>query len=302
MNTNELIKSIVSGDTNQSSAILNTLLKDKVKTEIDLQRVTAANKIFNDAEDVVEACGKEKKKSKEEVEEGNEFTKAAAKAVLDGEEEFEFNGKTYKATIDKEAAKKILGIKEYTLEEATVDLKSLHGKPYSVWHKFKLSDYDKKRDEVLAFFHKLTNTNKKEVFIDGDDIVIMRRGRPNMMPAFSKRSGITFKDVYDDIIELLDSVQHQGSSLKEATKTKEVTVDQFFSKYFGTKGWAKDADFKDQIDMMSLGGKEIADLIKNKNKKVKVTSSSSRGGWLTSFSMGGYTIEVESMDPVTEFA
>jgi len=204
MNTNELIKSIVSGDTKQSSAILNTLLKDKVKTEIDLQRVTAANKIFNDAEDVVEACGKDKK-NKNKVEEGNEFTKAAAKAVIDGEEEFEFNGKTYKATIDKEAAKKILGIKEDNLEEAT--------------------------------------------------------------------------------------------------KTKEVTVDQFFSKYFGTKSWAKDADFKDQIDMMSLGSKEIADLVKNKNKKVKVTSNSNRfGGWLTSFSMGGYTIEVESMDPVTEFA
>lgn len=205
MNTNELIKSIVSGDTKQSSAILTTLLKDKVKTEIDLQRVTAANNIFTDAEDVVEACGKEKKKSKGEVEEGNEFTKAAAKAVIDGEDEFEFNGKTYKATIDKEAAKKILGIKEDNLEEAT--------------------------------------------------------------------------------------------------KTKEVTVDQFFSKYFGTKSWSKDADFKDQIDMMSLGSKEIADLVKNKNKKVKVTSNSNRfGGWLTSFSMGGYTIEVESMDPVTEFA
>ena len=204
MNTNELIKSIVSGDTKQSSVILNTLLKDKVKTEIDLQRVTAANKIFNDVEDVVEACGKDKK-NKNKVEEGNEFTKAAAKAVIDGEEEFEFNGKTYKATIDKEAAKKILGIKEDNLEEAT--------------------------------------------------------------------------------------------------KTKEVTVDQFFSKYFGTKSWAKDADFKDQIDMMSLGSKEIADLVKNKNKKVKVTSNSNRfGGWLTSFSMGGYTIEVESMDPVTEFA
>jgi len=219
MNTNELIKSIVSGDTKQSSSILNTLLKDKVKTEIDLQRVTAANNIFTDAEDVVEACGKEKKKkSKEEVEEGNEFTKAAAKAVIDGEEEFEFNGKTYKATIDKEAAKKILGIKEDTLEESTVNLKSLHGKPYSVWHNFKLSDYNKKRDEVLAFFHKLTNSNKKEVFIDGEDIVIMHRGKPHTMPAFSKRSGITFKNVYDDIIKLLDSVQHNSSSINEATR------------------------------------------------------------------------------------
>jgi hypothetical protein len=198
MNTKDLIQSIVSGENEETTLILNTLLKNKVKTEIDLQRVSAANKIFNDNVEVVE-------EAKKEVEEGNEFTKAAAKAVIDGEEEFEFNGKTYKATIDKEAAKKILGIKEDNLEEAT--------------------------------------------------------------------------------------------------KTKEVTVDQFFSKYFGTKSWAKDADFKDQIDMMSLGSKEIADLVKNKNKKVKVTSNSNRfGGWLTSFSMGGYTIEVESMDPVTEFA
>jgi hydroxylamine reductase (hybrid-cluster protein) len=207
MNTKDLIQSIVSGDKSESSSILNTLLKDKVKNEVDLQRVTVANNIFNDdAEEVVEQCGK-KKKSKE-VEEGNEFTKAAAKAVLDGEEEFEFNGKTYKATIDKEAAKKILGVKEETLEESKLDLKSLHGKPGSVWHKLKISDYDKKRDDVLAFFHKSTNSNKKEVFIDGNNIVIMRRGKPNMMPAFSKSSGITFKDVYDDIIKLLDSVQH----------------------------------------------------------------------------------------------
>ena len=49
---------------------------------------------------------------KDEVEEGNEFTKAAAKAKLAGENEFEFKGKTYPVEIEKDAAEKILGKKE----------------------------------------------------------------------------------------------------------------------------------------------------------------------------------------------
>lgn len=44
--------------------------------------------------------------------EGNEFTKAAAKAALAGEEEFEFDGETYPTEIDIEVAKKILGEKK----------------------------------------------------------------------------------------------------------------------------------------------------------------------------------------------
>lgn len=46
------------------------------------------------------------------VEEANEFTKAAAQATVDGKDEFEFEGKTYKATMKMDAAKKILGIEE----------------------------------------------------------------------------------------------------------------------------------------------------------------------------------------------
>jgi len=200
MKTNELITAIASKDKEKANDLLDYILKDKVRGEVEHERVAIANKVFN----TVEEAGCKKKKGSKEVEEGNEFTKAAAKAVIDGEEEFEFNGKTYTADLDIEVAKKILGVKE--------------------------------------------------------------------------------------------------DNLKEAVKTKEVTIDKFFSSYFGTKNWAKDADFKDQIDMMNLGSKEIADLIKNKNKKVKVTSSSSRGGWITSFDMRGYTVEVESMDPVTDFA
>ena len=48
----------------------------------------------------------------EEMEEGNEFTKAAAKARVAGEEEFEFEGEVYPTEIDLEVAKKILGMEE----------------------------------------------------------------------------------------------------------------------------------------------------------------------------------------------
>jgi hypothetical protein len=65
----------------------------------------------------------EQKKQVEEkdVEEGNEFTKAAAKAKLAGEDEFEFDGKTYPVEIDQDAAEKILGKKESVELEEAVD-------------------------------------------------------------------------------------------------------------------------------------------------------------------------------------
>ena len=208
MNTKDLLKSVLNKDTYQAKDQLDQIMRDKIKTEIDLQKIQTASAIFNEG-------GEENLEEKRLIDskdfvaktksEGNEFTKAAAKAVIDGEDEFEFNGKTYKATIDKKAAKAILGVEE------------------------------------------------------------------------------------------------ANDSIYAAVKTKETTIDKFFFGYFGTKNWGKDRDFKDQIDMMNLGNKEIADLIKNKNKKVKVTSSSSMGGWITYFDMPGYTVEVESMDPVTEF-
>ena len=53
------------------------------------------------------------------VEEGNEFTAAAAKAAVAGDKEFEFDGKTYPSEMDIEVAKKILGeSSENEVEEA----------------------------------------------------------------------------------------------------------------------------------------------------------------------------------------
>ena len=63
-------------------------------------------------ESEVEAIVETKDGDEEEMEEGNEFTKAAAKARVAGEEEFEFEGEVYPTEIDLEIAKKILGMEE----------------------------------------------------------------------------------------------------------------------------------------------------------------------------------------------
>ena len=54
--------------------------------------------------------------------EGNEFTAAAAKAKLDGKDEFEFDGKKYPVEIGQDAAEKILGKKEEVEIEESVEL------------------------------------------------------------------------------------------------------------------------------------------------------------------------------------
>lgn len=85
------------------------------------------------------------------------------------------------------------------------------------------------------------------------------------------------------------------SEIKEAVK---VSVDQFISGIFGTKSWNKDADFKDNIDMQFDNPEEvIADLVKNKGKKVTATSSKGKsGGFLTKIQLPKVgTIEFETM-------
>ena len=47
--------------------------------------------------------------TEKDIEEANEFTKAAAKAAVAGDDEFEFDGKKFPTEMDVEVAKKILG-------------------------------------------------------------------------------------------------------------------------------------------------------------------------------------------------
>ena len=98
-----------------------------IKSEAEVQ---PANKDFVDLHTVDKKDDPEKErqvegkeKDEEDVEEGNEFTKAAAKAKLDGKDEFEFDGKTYPVEIGQDAAEKILGKKE------SVDLEEARGGP-----------------------------------------------------------------------------------------------------------------------------------------------------------------------------
>lgn len=103
-----------------AETVAELLEKKKIKTETEVQK---ANKDFVDlhAVDDKEDPEQEKQVEEKDVEEGNEFTKAAAKAKLAGEDEFEFDGKTYPVEIDQDAAEKILGKKESVELEEAVD-------------------------------------------------------------------------------------------------------------------------------------------------------------------------------------
>ena len=66
--------------------------------------------------------------TEKDIEEANEFTKAAAKAAVAGDDEFEFDGKKYPTEMDVEVAKKILG-ESTDLDEATT---KVNGKNLSI--------------------------------------------------------------------------------------------------------------------------------------------------------------------------
>ena len=59
--------------------------------------------------------------TEKDIEEANEFTKAAAKAAVAGDDEFEFDGKKYPTEMDVEVAKKILG-ESTDLDEASIEV------------------------------------------------------------------------------------------------------------------------------------------------------------------------------------
>ena len=59
--------------------------------------------------------------TEKDIEEANEFTKAAAKAAVAGDDEFEFDGKKFPTEMDVDVAKKILG-ESTELDEAFVDV------------------------------------------------------------------------------------------------------------------------------------------------------------------------------------
>src|SRR6056300_1627338 len=94
------------------------VMKGKVK-ETEVQ---PADKDFVD----LHSIDKEKRRgstplTEKDVEEANEFTKAAAKAAVAGDSEFEFEGKKFPTEMDVDVAKKIIG-ESVELDEAFVDV------------------------------------------------------------------------------------------------------------------------------------------------------------------------------------
>lgn len=104
--------------TKKLADIAKSVMEGKVK-ETEVQ---PADQDFVD----LHSIDKEKRRGSEpltekDVEEANEFTKAAAKAAVAGEKEFEFDGETYPTEIDIDVAKKILG-ESVELDEAFIDI------------------------------------------------------------------------------------------------------------------------------------------------------------------------------------
>ena len=97
-----------------------------------------------------------------DVEEANEFTKAAAKAAVAGEDEFEFEGKKYPTEMDVDVAKKILGesteVKEGKFDKLKKKLKSINPETLGdvLNGKIKLSSDEKKEfDRFMADAQKM---------------------------------------------------------------------------------------------------------------------------------------------------
>ena len=125
-----------------------------------------------DAEDAIDDNEKELEKTAPEqmkteaklaeydFEEGNEFTAAAAKAKLAGEDEFEFDGKTYPTEISQDAAEKILGKKEAIKEALSKNDKTAG---YAGRGQFELKRH------IMPLVDK--NRSLKDVYFDGPDLV-----------------------------------------------------------------------------------------------------------------------------------
>jgi hypothetical protein len=117
----ELLEIFKNVGRSESNDVRAQLKREKMRRFIKESHHSTDNKkeekkmYFKDkkTQNVAEAVKRVMKKKAE----GNEFTKAAAKAKLAGKDEFEFDGKTYPVEIDQDAAEKISGKKESAEKE-----------------------------------------------------------------------------------------------------------------------------------------------------------------------------------------
>lgn len=174
-----------------------------------------------------------KKVKEEAVEEGNEFTAAAAKAKLAGKDEFEFDGKTYPVEIEQDAAEKILGKKEsVNLEEASnADLQKVLATAKKLGADVKGNTADFGQGAVTDF-----SIEKGKIKFDG-----------------GKSSGVEYYNNAKDAISALMSGVDE--SIEEAVKFWTVTVTKKAGKLF--KGQTVDVKASNSAEAIKKGLKQM---------------------------------------------
>jgi hypothetical protein len=165
---------------------------------------------------------------KDEVEEGNEFTKAAAKAKLAGENEFEFKGKTYPVEIEKDAAEKILGKKE-EVEKKTEELeenRAIVHNPRMI--RAFIKQVEKKFPKYKG---EIQQIEKDEIVFPNDD---------KLRDFFRGAKEVKF--VLRDSVEIEEAIDPRKFVLGGDTKATKRDVDAILSKIFINAKLAKQVE------------------------------------------------------------
>jgi len=206
-----------------------------------------------------------------DIEEANEFTKAAAKAAVAGDDEFEFEGKKFPTEMDVEVAKKILG-ESTSIEEAIRPNDKVLGKTKN-----------RDGDEVNYFVHgssfKATVAFRKaikkllskpaqkkfDVYIDGNTSVV---------DADSSKTIVDFNDkmTISDVAKAVEAFIKK-EYLKEAlNKFKKEDIDLSEASP-DKKALAKDLENlinnPDPSRVKQYGGTKYVDMLKSKLAKLQ---------------------------------
>jgi hypothetical protein len=181
--------------------------------------------------------------------EGNEFTAAAAKAKLAGEDEFEFDGKKYPVEIGQDAAEKILAKKEEVEIEESVELQEAANfgdiEKVMKWAKKNLSgaklDISKKYGTA---FINLTIFNIIILRLGGKKgIVVTHDDRTNGKGKDYEEYFSSANDVIKFVQKIYDEMPKDESiEVEEAADLEEAVKPEVFVKGGDTKVTKRDVD------------------------------------------------------------
>ena len=190
-----------------------------------------------------------KKVKEEAVEEGNEFTAAAAKAKLAGKDEFEFDGKTYPVEIEQDAAEKILGKKE------SVEVKEM-------FNRLKPDDVRDSYGTIELKYRSSADIRDAEDKLKKAGINVRKSGDTlevnSDSPAFKKAkitSSFDSSKREKAIMKVLGESVEESVELEEAVKFWTVTVTKKAGKLF--KGQTVDVKASNSAEAIKKGLKQM---------------------------------------------